>query len=77
MISEFEAAHHFRTYKEEKDESFSANCNVLGALLRSPNPTEYFGPIAKVTQFLCKRWYSGRSLDKWVCLKCKNSNKSH
>jgi len=69
MIDEFEASNHFFTYKEERNESFSANCNVLDAILHSPNPADYYGPIAKVTRFLCRVWYSARVQDKWVCFK--------
>ena len=67
MIDEFEASNHFCTYKEERNASFSANCNVLDALLHTPHPADYCGPITKVTRFLCNVWYAGRIQDKWVC----------
>ncbi|KAK3934391.1 hypothetical protein QBC46DRAFT_427605 [Diplogelasinospora grovesii] len=65
MVEEFEAPDHFRTYRNERNESFSANCNVLDALLHSPSPGEYSSQIAKVSRFLCNAFYSGNVRDKW------------
>jgi hypothetical protein len=67
LVGEFEAPHYFRTHKNEQDESLSANCNVLEALLHCPGLAEYVSQIIKVAQFLCKTFYSGNNIrDKWV-----------
>jgi hypothetical protein len=66
MIAEFEAETHFQTYKLERNASFSANCNVLGALLHVENPVEYTQQITKAVTFLCKFWMAGDVKDKWV-----------
>ncbi|MCJ1439450.1 hypothetical protein MMC27_008844 [Xylographa pallens] len=54
MINEFEATTHFCTYKEELNESFSANCNVLDAILHSSSPGNYCPQIAKTAHFLSR-----------------------
>ena len=69
MIAEFEGSSHFCTYKEERNESFSTNCNVLDALLHSLDPANYYPSILKVTSFLCKVWNSAGVKDKWVRFK--------
>ncbi len=66
MIEEFEAPDHFRTYRYEQNGSFSANCNVLDALLHSNNPSDYISQIIKISRFLCHRFDSGNICDKWV-----------
>jgi hypothetical protein len=68
MIAEFEAETHFQTYKLERNASFSANCNVLSALLHVENPVEYTQQIAKAATFLCRFWMSGDVKDKWVSI---------
>ena len=67
MIAKFEAETHFLTYEMEKTKSFSANCNVLNALLHTSAPDEYLRPIIKATEFLCSSWSAGTVNDKWVC----------
>lgn len=68
MLETFEADSHFRTYNKERDPSFSANCNVLAALLCQSDPDQYSSQILKVVRFLCTHWWSsdGRITDKWV-----------
>ncbi|RDL34572.1 uncharacterized protein BP5553_07700 [Venustampulla echinocandica] len=65
MIANFEATSHFRTYPGERNASFSANCNVLNALLHVENPGQYTKQISKTTIFLCKSWMAGNITDKW------------
>lgn len=57
---------HFRTYPGERDASFSANCNVLKALLHTPDVEKYESQISRITVFLCDSWWSGAVKDKWV-----------
>jgi len=68
MMNTFEAATHFRTYLLEKDPSYSANCNVLLALLRQQNVSRYSAQISKTVRFLCDQWWASDSgiNDKWV-----------
>ncbi|KAI6355127.1 hypothetical protein MCOR25_008332 [Pyricularia grisea] len=67
MIENFETKTHFRTYPSERDSSFSANCNVLLALLHQPEPAESVDQISKVLGFLCNVWWktNGPIKDKW------------
>ncbi|KAJ5382328.1 Phyllocladan-16-alpha-ol synthase [Penicillium concentricum] len=52
MLKAFEAEHHFKTYPYERDPSFSANCNVLLALLYTDDVSQYASQIEKATRFL-------------------------
>ncbi|EHA49536.1 ent-kaurene synthase [Pyricularia oryzae 70-15] len=67
MIEDFETETHFRTYPSERDSSFSANCNVLLALLHHPAPSQHTSQIKKVAGFLCNKWWNtdGAIKDKW------------
>ncbi|KAI9035717.1 uncharacterized protein KD926_002968 [Aspergillus affinis] len=65
MIQAFEGPQHFRTYSLETKESFSANCNVLIALLASKNPSQHVSQIQKAIRFLCTTWINGKWGDKW------------
>jgi hypothetical protein len=66
MITKFETDTHFVTYGTEKTSSFSANCNVLDALLHVNNPANYVLQITKTAKFLCKAWSANNVSDKWV-----------
>lgn len=57
---------HFSTYPGERNASFSANCNVLQALLHSSKMQNYTSEISNITAFLCDCWWAGDTLDKWV-----------
>ncbi|KAJ5370472.1 Phyllocladan-16-alpha-ol synthase [Penicillium cataractarum] len=68
MLAAFEAEHHFKTYPYERDPSFSANCNVLLALLHAEQPSEYASQIEKAARFLHKHFRESADLqvqDKW------------
>ena len=65
MIDKFEADNHFRTYELEGNSSFSANCNVLLALLGSISPNQYLSQITKALSFLLGVWEAGEISDKW------------
>ena len=68
VIEKFEDAHHFRTYGTERNPSFSANCNVLSALLSSSEKDTNEKQIFKALDFLCDAWWTGEIDDKWVSL---------
>lgn len=74
MVAEFEALTHFQTYKGERNESFSANCNVLNALLHVEDLSAYFPTISKAVRFLCNAWYHAEIKDKWVRLEIERVN---
>ncbi|KAJ5937839.1 Phyllocladan-16-alpha-ol synthase [Penicillium verhagenii] len=67
MLKAFEADHHFKTYPHERDPSFSANCNVLLALLHTSGPTQYAPQIEKATRFLHTHFRESelKVRDKW------------
>ncbi|KAF3480656.1 ent-kaurene synthase [Arthroderma uncinatum] len=67
LLKEFECETHFRTYRGERNASFSANCNVLLALLSQPDPSVYTSQIEKATKFLCNTWWESDTFieDKW------------
>jgi hypothetical protein len=66
MLKAFEDTDHFKTYDLETKDSFSANCNVLIALLGSKNPFQHVSQISKALKFLCSAWNNGKWSDKWV-----------
>lgn len=68
MLKEFEVENHFRTYTQERNPSFSANCNVLLALLYTPVPSKYSAQIEKALKFLHKQFTDSNLdvQDKWV-----------
>ncbi|KAI5860764.1 Copalyl diphosphate synthase [Durotheca rogersii] len=67
MIDIFATNDHFRTYPSERDPSFSANCNVLSALVHLPDVTLHSKQVLKAVAFLCNYWWAcdGRVKDKW------------
>jgi hypothetical protein len=68
LIQEYESESHFKTYQQERDPSFSANCNVLNAFLHCPDPSQYAPQIGKALHFLCTTFrQDGNTVrDKWV-----------
>jgi hypothetical protein len=67
LIESYEAKAYFITYPGERTPSFSVNCNVLEALLHSPNPSQFTPQIEKAASYLCQRWYNSNEpvMDKW------------
>ncbi|MCJ1351255.1 MAG: hypothetical protein MMC33_001239 [Icmadophila ericetorum] len=68
LVEEFETTDHFKTYDMERNPSFSANCNVLIALLSSTEgPCHYAVQTEKVIKFICNTWWTtnGEIDDKW------------
>ena len=68
MLASFETESHFKTYPLERDPSFSANCNVLLALLHVEDPSPFTLQIDKAARFLHKHFRESPSLnvqDKW------------
>ena len=68
LISTYDSERCFKTYPTERNPSFSANCNVLNALLHQEEPNNYATYISKATSFLIDCWMNGRVKDKWVYL---------
>lgn len=68
MLDAYEKDQHFATYQAERNPSFSANCNILNALLHVGNPDKYVPQIEKAVRFLCEFWWQSDSsiIDKWV-----------
>jgi hypothetical protein len=66
MIAVFETQMHFKTYNHEVTHSFSANCNVLKALLSSNKVAQYIPQIRKALDYLSETWEKGELKDKWV-----------
>jgi hypothetical protein len=69
MLEKFETENHFKTYLHERNPSFSANCNVLIALLHAENPSQYSAQIEKAASFLHRHFRECSNLevrDKWV-----------
>ncbi|TLD19064.1 hypothetical protein PspLS_09766 [Pyricularia sp. CBS 133598] len=67
MIKAFERETHFQTYPNERDPSFSANCNALLALLCQTDLSSSSAQILKLVQFLSNAWWitDGPIKDKW------------
>ena len=57
---------HFCTYLGERDVSFSANCNILIAVLEAPDMFRYSTEINNILEYLCESWWRGAIRDKWV-----------
>jgi hypothetical protein len=65
LLETFSTNDHVRTYKLESNGSFSANCNVLIALLHSDNARGHMGNIAVSVDFLITAAENGSVKDKW------------
>ncbi|MCJ1438192.1 hypothetical protein MMC27_007579 [Xylographa pallens] len=66
IIQHFESEQgHIRTYLGERDASFSANCNVLMALLSCPDVSMHEYKIARIAIYICTVWFEGLVKDKW------------
>lgn len=65
MISVFESQTHFKTYTNETTRSFSANCNVVKAILSSGKASHYTPQICKALDYLFRTWGNGQLKDKW------------
>ncbi|KAL9634582.1 MAG: hypothetical protein Q9164_004008 [Protoblastenia rupestris] len=67
LLQRFEGKFHFLTYMMERHPSLTTNCNVLGAMLESPEPTKYMSQINKCANSLWFLWTRSDVLfvDKW------------
>ncbi len=76
LVERFEDKTHFLTYGMERHPSLTTNCNVLSALLESPDPMKYISQIEKCARFLVSAWSSPDIpfKDKWVGLPTRSSN---
>ena len=68
LVEQFDAPECFRTFPSERNPSFTANCNILKALVSSPSPEVYSQQIEKVARYICSLWShsNGPIRDKWV-----------
>lgn len=66
MLAAFANGDHFRTYVGERNASFSANCNILVALLYLEDAAKHVAEIELALRFLCKIYREGELSDKWV-----------
>lgn len=57
---------HFCIYLGERDASFSANCDILRALLQICDDINYEKDRSNLLDFLCELWWRGAIEDKWV-----------
>ncbi|KAB8236167.1 uncharacterized protein BDW43DRAFT_308434 [Aspergillus alliaceus] len=65
LLKTFEGETHFRTYKNERNPSLSANCNTLVALLHQPDVGALTPQIMKAASFISRAWWDGNLQDKW------------
>ncbi|KAF2706117.1 Ent-kaurene synthase [Pleomassaria siparia CBS 279.74] len=65
LLNVFSAKDHVRTYEFESGPSFSANCNVLIALLHSDDVNKHMENVVKSVEFLITAAESGLVTDKW------------
>ncbi|KAI1809974.1 hypothetical protein GGS20DRAFT_580254 [Poronia punctata] len=65
MLAEFESSGWFKTYRGERNASFSANCNVLTCLLTHKDAESYMPKMLETLDFLCDEVYSGHVKEKW------------
>lgn len=65
MIQQFESQDHFRTYEMERNPSFSANCNVLLALLHLDDVDQYAAQVSKTLTFVLQKFEHDDVWDKW------------
>ena len=60
MVTHLDIGTHFRTYVGERSASFSANCNVLSALLHLEAPFLYATQMISAPSFTCGAWDTGQ-----------------
>ncbi|MCJ1360209.1 MAG: hypothetical protein MMC33_010212 [Icmadophila ericetorum] len=67
LIKRFEGSVHFLTYGMERHPSLTTNCNILSAILESPDPQGYVSQIEKCARFLVSSWSRSDAsfIDKW------------
>ncbi|KAI0456306.1 Ent-kaurene synthase [Xylaria acuta] len=55
LIKAFEGQGHFKTYEDDRNTSFSTNCNIIICLLtsREPGAPKHASQVAKAARFLC------------------------
>jgi len=68
MLDKFSNKDHFSTYVGERNPSFSANCNILIALMHMKDADQFLAQIEMALDFLYKLYFVGGLSDKWVSL---------
>ena len=68
LVEAFDNSDHLRTYKSERDPSFTANCNGLLAILLDSSRSTETPKIVELSKFLFGIWWKTDKLpdDKWV-----------
>ena len=77
MREQFETETHFETYRSESNESLSANCSILLALLLDLKHNPAAVPtVEKVSKYLATKWLNadGPVKDKWVSFAIAQQN---
>ncbi|KAF2759880.1 Ent-kaurene synthase, partial [Pseudovirgaria hyperparasitica] len=65
LIERFGTDSLFRTYSSERNPSFSANCNVLLALISDADASQHVAEINSIVSSLCDAWTGSLPKDKW------------
>jgi hypothetical protein len=65
LMKHFRNGSFFKTYEHERNPSFSANCNVLLALVESSHALQHIDTIEEVAAYLLECWKAGSIKDKW------------
>ncbi|KAL4999865.1 hypothetical protein BDV10DRAFT_200525 [Aspergillus recurvatus] len=65
MIAHFRSGAYFKTYELERNPSFSANCNVLLALVESHEAQRHIDTIEAISLYLVEASKGGNMRDKW------------
>ncbi|KAG9229804.1 hypothetical protein BJ875DRAFT_521962 [Amylocarpus encephaloides] len=67
LVKTFEGKTHFLTYMMERHPSVTTNCNILSAILVSPDPEKFVPQIEKIATYLCGSWKQADIpfQDKW------------
>ena len=69
LLKHFELETHFACFQQERNPSFTANCNVLITLLHTPVRIHYIDQIRKAATFICNQWWKNEGIltETWVC----------
>ncbi|RYP09462.1 hypothetical protein DL764_001287 [Monosporascus ibericus] len=65
LIHTYEASEHFITYPQERNHSFSANCNVLILLLVREDRAQQLPQIVKAARFVTNQVFKSHVKEKW------------
>lgn len=68
LLNHFELETHFACFQQERNPSFTANCNILITLLHTAVPIHYIDQIRKAATFICDQWWKNEGIltETWV-----------